>query len=132
MIKKIFLLLMLSTSILFASSFAKKYGYYEDFNRAYTLAKESKKDIVMLIVSDHCPWCEKLKEEVLSLEYTNEILHKKYIPLMVSSRGDYPSKYNSYVEPTIHFISYKNGAIIETVLGFNNNWRFYEIIEAKK
>lgn len=123
---------MLGTSILFASSFAKEYGYYEDFNRAYTLAKESKKDIVMFIVSDHCPWCERLKNEELSLEYTNEILHKKYIPLMVGSRGDYPSKYSSYVEPTIHFISYKTGAIIETVLGFNNNWRFYEIIEAKK
>lgn len=131
--KRVAFILICCLNIILASDFTKKYGYFENYTKALQLAKESKRDIVMVIIADHhCPWCEALKDEVLSLEYTNDLIRKNYIPLMVSSQRDnYPNKFNTYVTPAIHFISYKDESIIETVLGFNNNWRFYEIIEAK-
>jgi thioredoxin-related protein len=130
---KIIAILLLLISQLSSVDFAKKYSYYTDYNEAIKIAKELKRNIVMVLVSDYCPWCDKLKDEVLSLEYTNDILHKNYIPLMLNNIHDqYPSRFDSYVAPTIHFVSYKDETIIETILGFNNYWRFYEIIEVYK
>jgi hypothetical protein len=113
---------------------AKNFGYFENYNEALKVAKEVNRDIIMVIVADHyCPWCEELKKEVLSLEYTNDLIRKSYIPLVVySGSRDFPSRFDTYVTPSIQFIDSKNESIIETVLGFNNNWRFYEIIEANK
>lgn len=130
--RKILIILLLFINSLFSDDFAIMYDYQRDYKIAMEKAKEQKKDIVFILVATYCPWCDKLKEEVLSLEYTQEILQKKYIPLMLTIGVDkFPKKFNSFVVPTIHFISYKDESIIETVLGFNNNYRFYEIIEAK-
>jgi hypothetical protein len=52
--------------------------------------------------------------------------------VVYSNSGMFPSKFDSYVTPTIHFIDSMDESIIETVLGYNNNWRFYEILEANK
>lgn len=93
--KKLFVLLFfLLSSTLFADDFAKKFNYETNYKEALKKAKINKKDIVFILVSDYCPWCDRLKEEVLSLEYTNEILHEFYIPLLQNSTYDeYPSKF---------------------------------------
>lgn len=130
--KFILISLFLSYALIASSSF-KELGYETDYNTALQKAKNQNKQIVMVLVSSHCPWCERLEEEVLFLEYTNELLQKHYIPLVQYSGNDeFPSKFDSYVVPTIHFIDSKNESIIESIHGFNNNWRFYEIIEANK
>lgn len=128
----VLLFLLIFSSVCYADDFVKKFNYETDYNVALKKAKDNKKDIVFILVSDYCPWCDRLKDEVLSLEYTNEILQEFYIPLLQNSNYDkYPSKFDSYIVPTIHFIDYKNESIIETVIGFNANYRFFEIIEEK-
>ena len=130
--KFIVISLFLSYALIASSSF-KELGYETNYNTALKKAKDQNKQIVMVLVSSHCPWCERLEEEVLFLEYTNELLQKNYIPLVQYSGGDeFPAKFDSYVVPTIHFIDSKNESLIESIYGFNNNWRFYEIIEANK
>lgn len=133
-IPKILFIILILHNFVFSVDFAKKFGYFENYYEALKIAKEAKRDIIMVIVADHyCPWCEELKEQVLSLEYTNNLVRKNYIPLMVySASNEFPEKFETYMTPSIQFISYKDESIIETVLGFNNNWRFYEIIEANK
>jgi thioredoxin-related protein len=118
----------------FSSEFAKKFGYFESYKEALKVAKESKRDIIMVLVADHyCPWCEELKDEVLSLEYTNNLIRQNFIPLMVySGSGEFPNKFETYFTPSVLFINYKDESIIETIIGFNNNWRVYEILEANK
>ena len=128
---KVFAVLFIVGQLL-AQSFVYENEYEADYKQAVEKAKEQKKDIVMVLVGSYCPWCDKLKEDVLSLEYTNEILDKHYIKYIAYSGDDYPSKFNTYVVPTIYFISYKDGSIIEKIMGYNNNYRFYEIIEAHK
>lgn len=119
-------------SFIYADDFAKKYGYLTDYDLAVKKAKEEKKDIFFVLVSDHCPYCDRLKEEQLSLDYTVDILQRHYIPLMLNNNQyHYPSRFDSYVVPAVHFVSYKDESIIETVLGYNYYHRFYEIIEAK-
>lgn len=132
MIKKLLLITILSFNFLHAN-FAEKYGYETNYQEAIKKAKKEKKDIVMVMISDYCPWCDRLKEEILGTEYTEEILNEHYISLMINtSKDSYPSKFDTrYIVPMIHFISYKNESIIETVIGFNANYRFYEIIEEK-
>jgi len=130
--KFILISLLLSYTLIASSSF-KELGYETDYNTALQKAKAQNKQIVMVLVSSHCPWCERLEDEVLFLEYTNELLHKNYIPLVQYSGDDeFPNRFYSYVVPTIHFIDSENESLIESIHGFNNNWRFYEIIEANK
>ena len=130
----VFMVVVVFSSQMFANDFAKKYAYYEDYNKAMEVAKKAKKDLFVFIEADHyCPWCNELKEQVLSLEYTNDLVRNNYIPVVLySGSGEYPYKLDTYVTPTMHFVSYKDGSIIETILGFNNHWRFYEIIEVHK
>ena len=131
--KKFILFIFLAFSFLHASDFAKDFNYETEYKKAVQKAKEEKKDIVLVVISEYCPWCDKLKEEVLSLEYTNEILDKHYIKLMLNSDYDkYPNKYDKGYVPTVHFVNYKNESIIESVVGFNANYRFFEIIEEKE
>lgn len=130
---KVLLVLSLLFSLSFSQEFAKKFGYETNYKTAVKKAKEEKKDIVFVLVSSYCPWCDQLKEEELSLEYTNEMVHKYYIPLMLySDYDDFPSKFNSYVVPTIYFVNYKDESIQEKIVGYNNNYRFYEIIDEIK
>ena len=127
------LISILFSSFLLANNSFVKLGYETNYIQALEKAKEENKQIVMVLISSHCPWCERLEEEVLFLEYTNDLLDKNYIPLVqYSGDDDFPSRFNSYVVPTIHFIDPYKESIIESVHGFNNNWRFYEIIEANK
>lgn len=132
MIKRILLISLLILSSLHAN-FAKTYGYETNYKEAVKKAKEQKKDIVLVMVSEYCPWCDRLKSEILGTEYTEEILDKHYISLMINTTYDkFPDKFDKYLVPTIHFVSYKDESIIETVVGYNNaNYRFYEIIEEK-
>lgn len=131
--KKIIALFLFLTMFVFGDDIIKEYGYLNNYEIALKKAKEEKKDIVLVLVSDYCPWCDRLKKEVLSLEYTTELLQEYYIPLILNNSVDmYPDKFSSRIVPAIHFISYKDESIIETVVGFNNNYRFYEIIEKNK
>ncbi len=130
--KKLLLVFFLLFNISYAD-FTKEFGYETNYKEAIKKAKKQKKDIVLVLISDYCPWCDKLKEEVLGTEYTEEIVDKHYISLMLNSSQDkYPEKFDTRYVPTIHFVSYKDESIIESVVGFNANYRFYEIIEEKE
>ena len=75
--KKILLIVLLFSSFLFSSDFAKTYKYETDYKKALAKAKNEKKDIVFVLISDYCPWCDRLKEEVLNdsiIELINKTL----------------------------------------------------------
>ncbi len=135
--RKLFLQLFILNALFLTNlmaDFAVKYNYETNYAKALDKAKKEKKDIVFVLVSGHCPWCDRLKEEVLSLEHTNEILHKYYIPVMqYSGHDEFPNKFDTYVVPTVHIISYKDESIIESIFGYNNSYGYelFEIIEKK-
>lgn len=127
-----FLLVIFLCAFMYADDFVMSYGYETNYATALQKAKEQKKDLVVVLISDYCPWCDKLKDEVLALEYTNEILDEHYIKLMLNTTYDkYPSRLDRYIVPTVHFVKFEDESIIETVIGFNAYYRFFEIIEEK-
>ncbi len=121
---KFLFLIMLLFSQIFAKSyteFGKEFSYELHYKEAVEKAKKEKKDIMLLMVSNFCPWCQKLEKVVLSKEKINTQIHTKYIPLILNKdEGNYPKQFETPMVPTVYFIDYKTEQIKTKVIGYNN------------
>ena len=121
---KFLFLLMLLVSQIFAKSYTesgKEFSYELQYKQAVEKAKKEKKDIMLLMVSNFCPWCQKLEKVVLSKEKINTQIHTKYIPLILNKdEKQYPNQFETPMVPTVYFIDYKTEQIKTKVIGYNN------------
>lgn len=122
--KTLIVLFLLITTQLFGKSyteFATKVNYETNYETALQKAKTEKKDIMILMVSNFCPWCQKLEKVVLSKKKINTQVHKKYIPLILSKdESKYPKQFETPMVPTVYFVDYKKEQIKSKVIGYNN------------
>ncbi len=127
--KKLFVLMLLAT-LAFAQSykeFAAKQGYETDYKTAIAKAKMEKKDLLFVLVANYCPWCKKLEKRRLSKVQMNDLIHKKFVPLILNrEEHDFPKQFESPVIPMIYIINYKDEKIEKKSMGF------VEISEALK
>ena len=101
--------------------FAAKMNYEINYEIALVKAKKEKKDIMLVVVANFCPWCQKLEKLVLSKDKYDKPIQKKYIPLILNKEvGDFPKKFETPFIPTIYFVDYKTGDIKKKIIGYNN------------
>jgi thioredoxin-related protein len=101
--------------------FGNEFKYQTEYTKAIEKAKVEKKDIMILMVSNFCPWCQKLEKVVLSKDKINTQVHKKYIPLIVNKdENNYPKQFETPMVPTVYFVDYKTEEIKSKVIGYNN------------
>jgi len=121
---KLLLLASLLVIQLFGKSyteFANKMNYEINYETALKKAKEEQKDIMFLVVSNFCPWCQKLEKLVLSKDKYDKPIHDKYIPLILNKdEGKFPKKFETPFIPTVYFVDYNTGDIKKKVIGYNN------------
>jgi len=121
---KLLLLASLLVIQLFGKSyteFANKMNYEINYETALKKAKEEQKDIMFLVVSNFCPWCQKLEKLVLSKDKYDKPIHDKYIPLILNKdEGKFPKKFETPFIPTVYFVDYNTGGIKKKVIGYNN------------
>ena len=121
---KLLLLSSLLVIQLFGKSyteFASKMNYEINYETALKKAQKEKKDIMVLVVANFCPWCQKLEKLVLSKDKYNKPIHDKYIPLILNrEEGKFPKKFETPFIPTVYFVDYKTGKIKKKVIGYNN------------
>ena len=121
---KILFLALILLSQIYAKSykdFGNQFGYEFEYEKALTKAQKEKKDIMILMVSNFCPWCQKLEKVVLSKEKINTHVHKKYIPLILNKdEKKYPAKFETPMVPTVYFVDSKTEQIKSKVIGYNN------------
>jgi thioredoxin-related protein len=121
--KLLLLIILLTTQILAKNytEFGKEFQYELNYEEALTKAKKEKKDLMLVMVSNFCPWCQKLEKVVLSKEKINNQIHKKYIPLILNKdEKKYPNQFETPMVPTVYFIDYKTEQIKTQVVGYNN------------
>ena len=112
--------------------FGKEYHYELEYQQALKKAKEEKKDIILLMVSNFCPWCQKLEKVVLSKKELNAQIHKKYIPLILNKdAGDFPKAFETPMVPTVYFVDFQDEKIKKKVVGYNNRIDLINIINEK-
>jgi len=105
--KALFFLVALTFSLL-GSDVAKSLNYHTDYNTALKAALKADKPLMLVQVTDYCPWCRKLEKNTLSDEDIKKIVSEKFIPLLVlRDKSSFPEKFRTPRIPTIFFIEAK-------------------------
>lgn len=130
--KKLLFLVIFST-LLFSQpmqEFAKDVEYETDYKTAITKAKEQKKDLMFVLITNYCPWCKKFENRTLKQKDVNSKVHQKFIPLILNRQENkFPKKFDSQRIPVTYFVSYKDENIYETSVGFKTKSDFLEYLK---
>ena len=113
---KLITLILLFTYTLMAAvaeESAMLLDYETEYKTAIEKAKKEHKMVLMVIVQDPCPFCDKLVHKTLDTPCMQRRM-KNYVPLIVDKHGEYPKQFKppfipmSYiVDPNSEEITYK-------------------------
>jgi len=117
---KLFLLSILLISALFATNAketAKGLGVENNYMQAIKKAKAEKKMLVMVIVKEHCRWCNKLINRTLKDSEVQEEL-KKYVILIIDRNDQFPNEFKEKFFPSIFYIDYDSQKSVYENIGY--------------
>ena len=111
-------------------NFASEMKYETNYEDAVKKSKKLHKNIMLVLVSNYCPWCRKFEQRVLLKKEVNEIIQKNYIPLILNREKDpFPKEFDTGFTPIVHFIDYKTKKSYKNVIGYNNKDEFTYILK---
>lgn len=114
-------------------NFASEMGYETNYDEAVKKAQKLKKNIMLVLVSNFCPWCRKFEQRVLLKNEVNAIVQKNYVPLILNKEKDtFPKEFDTGFTPIIHFIDYKTQKSYHNVIGYNNKDEFTYLLRSDK
>jgi hypothetical protein len=106
-------------------NFAVAMGYETNYKKAVLRAKKEKKNIMLVLVSNFCPWCRKFEQRVLLKKEVNAMIQANYIPLIINKEKEaFPKQLDMSFTPIVHFLDYKNEQSYERVVGYNSREEF--------
>lgn len=130
---KILSTLFLVVSLSFANdykAFASKMKYELDYDIALSKAKKEKKDLMIIMIANFCPWCVKFEKLILEKSKYDKKIKSNYIPLVINrEEGGFPKFLDTPIVPTVYFLDYNNKEIKHKVVGYNNRLDFLNIID---
>ena len=111
-------------------NFASEMKYETNYDEAVKKSKKLQKNIMLVLVSNYCPWCRKFEQRVLLKEEVNALIQKNYIPLIINKEKDpYPKEFDTGFTPIVHFLDYKTQKSYKNVIGYNNKDEFTYILK---
>lgn len=112
-------------------NFASEMKYETNYDAAVEKSKKLQKNIMLVLVSNFCPWCRKFEQRVLLKNEVNSLIQKNYIPLILNKEKDpFPKEFDTGFTPIIHFIDYKTQKSYKNVIGYNNKDEFTYILRS--
>ena len=128
---KLLITLMLATFTLFATN-AKDAAFALDFEDNYKVAlekaKKENKPLMLIIVQDPCPYCDRLVENTLEDEGVKKEL-EGFVSVIMDKRDEFPDEFKGtpvpmtyFIDPRIEKSTYKN-------LGFLDAQDFRKMLE---
>jgi hypothetical protein len=132
---KFFSLLLLCYVTLFAShidDFAAKMSYSRDYATALSMAKKEDKVLMLLVVSNTCPWCRKFESQTLEHATIDAIIKADFIPVIVEKNADkpnFPKRYHATRIPTVYFIDPNSEELLFESMGFVRMGEYKETLE---
>lgn len=117
-------------ALLFLSSTLFSLDWKKDLNTAFSLAKQEHKDVMVLVESENCRWCKKLKYRTLSDEAVEKRL-EKFILVKVMREDTSVMSMLPPIEgvPTTFFMT-ENRVLIKDILGYRNIRKFMTCIDS--
>jgi thioredoxin-related protein len=127
---KLFFLFFALTYALFAID-AKDAAFALDFEESYTVALEKAKQedklLMLVIVQDPCPYCEKLVEKTLSDPQVVSLL-EKFVSVIVDKHGEFPQKFKTCLTPMCFFIDPQSEEDVWESPGYIEAKAFLEVL----
>jgi len=117
-------------------AFAEAMHYESNYEAAVKRAKKEKKNIMLVLVSNYCPWCRKFEERVLVKKEVDTLVKQHFIPLIINKEKEpFPKRFDKGFTPIVHFIDYKTEQRYDGIVGYNSKDEFLYILkkeDAKK
>ncbi|OHE02065.1 MAG: hypothetical protein A3K14_05505 [Sulfurimonas sp. RIFCSPLOWO2_12_FULL_36_74] len=133
--KKLILFALMST-LLFGEGykeFAKEMSYETNYETALNKAKKENKNLMVLIISNFCPWCTKFEKKTLTDKTVDGALKSKYIPLIINKEeGNFPSYLTAPVVPTVFFVKTNEEKVFHESVGFSSKAEFLNLLKQLK
>ena len=99
-----------------ADKSAKLLGYERDYATAITEAKKEHKMVMMVIVQDPCPYCDKLVHQTLLTPCVQRRM-KNYVPLIVDKHDGFPKQFKPPFIPITYIIDPENEQATFEIVG---------------
>lgn len=114
-------------------SIEQELGYGTDYANALDKAKREHKNVMLVVVSNQCPWCRKFEQQVLRRKEVNAAVHRKYVPVIVNKeKGGLPAAFNLGFTPIVYFIDPKTGKSYHRSVGYNEREAFMYWLNSDK
>ncbi|MDQ1245143.1 MAG: hypothetical protein QG565_1484 [Campylobacterota bacterium] len=130
--KKIVMFLLMST-IIFAEGFkefAKEMSYETEYKTALNKAKKEDKKLMVLMISNFCPWCTKFENKTLVDKSVDGAIKSKYIPLIINKEEkNFPTYLTTPIVPTTYFINPHKEEILHQSVGFSNKIELLNLLQ---
>ena len=129
--KRLFSLLLLFG--LTGTLVAAQLSWRDSWSKARTEAEKSGKNLMVFVEAKHCPYCERMKEEVLSDPDVVRSL-KEFIPVRLNIddpvvKKEFPG---TSVTPTIYFLTPKKELLMDIVGYLNTEFFFWRLSAAER
>jgi thioredoxin-related protein len=119
--KKLTLLLLMTMTIFGAN--AKDAAFFLDYEGVYDIAlakaKKEHKVLMMVIVKEPCPYCDRLVENTLDTPIVKAKL-KNFVPLVIAHDAKYPDRFRPPVRPVTLFINPDSETVLQTLVGYRD------------
>lgn len=125
-----FLLTVLIASAQSYKEFAKEMGYETNYETALKKAKDENKELMVIIVTNNCPWCIRFEKTTLSDKKIDQLIKSRYIPLIINKneRG-FPPYLNTPIVPTTYIVDPRDEKSDYERMGFMGKREFLELFE---
>jgi len=107
-------------------------GFNEDYKTALAQAKEENKLMMLVIIQDPCPYCERLIDNTLSDPQVIKVLENDFVSVIVNQHSQLPSAFQSNAIPMTFFIDPKNEDGIWESMGYISAEQFLDDINEAK
>jgi len=114
-----------------AEQAAKSLGYGTSYAEALKKAKKEDKMVMLIIVKEHCRYCEKLVKKTL-VHPEVEIEAEAFVPVIMEQDSDLPEALSPKRVPMTFFIDPKTEKSVWEVIGFEESMEFVRSMEEAK
>ncbi|HFS85068.1 MAG TPA: thioredoxin family protein [Epsilonproteobacteria bacterium] len=102
--------------------FASVMQYETSYTAAMAKAKKAKKNVMLFMTTNFCPWCRKMENRILSKADIDAQIKTKHIPLMLNfSQKQFPEQFHdNALTPTIYIIDPETEKVVESFMGYSS------------
>ncbi|MEE8588283.1 MAG: thioredoxin family protein [Sulfurimonadaceae bacterium] len=90
--------------------------YETDYKTAIAKAKKEHKMVLMVIVQDPCPYCDKLVRKTLDTPCVQRRM-KNYVPLIVDKHGEFPKQFKPPFIPMSYIVDPNSEEVTFKIVG---------------